>query len=190
MSFQGHPPLAGGPLGRECPKCAYRRKVEDEETPAWQCPSCGIAYDKFRPCSKVTETETGSNLSADNFNLKSSNSPNPLLVVFGALVLVAGLIMAWPSPKQVSISELFPDSDAGVVVLVTDWCPYCQDALEYLNRKNISYTAYDIETDPRGRNAFDALEGRGTPLILVGDQSVTGWDQNWLERMLINEGLL
>src|SRR5690349_15702530 len=31
-----------------CPKCGYARKAADA-VPAWQCPSCGIAYNKFRP---------------------------------------------------------------------------------------------------------------------------------------------
>lgn len=31
--------------GRTCPKCSYRRRTDDS-TPAWQCPRCGIAYDK------------------------------------------------------------------------------------------------------------------------------------------------
>ncbi len=34
----------------QCPKCQYvRREVED--APAWQCPQCGIAYQKFRPAA-------------------------------------------------------------------------------------------------------------------------------------------
>lgn len=31
-----------------CPKCGYARTAA-ETVPAWQCPSCGIAYVKFRP---------------------------------------------------------------------------------------------------------------------------------------------
>ena len=31
-----------------CPKCSYVRKPADT-APAWQCPSCGIAYNKVRP---------------------------------------------------------------------------------------------------------------------------------------------
>ena len=30
----------------KCPKCAYQRKDSDY-VPDWQCPSCGIAYEKF-----------------------------------------------------------------------------------------------------------------------------------------------
>lgn len=32
----------------QCPKCRYVRR-EVEEAPAWQCPKCGIAYQKFKP---------------------------------------------------------------------------------------------------------------------------------------------
>jgi glutaredoxin len=32
---------------RNCPKCGYARKATDAKVPDWQCPSCGIAYQKF-----------------------------------------------------------------------------------------------------------------------------------------------
>jgi glutaredoxin len=32
---------------RSCPKCGYTRKATDAQVPDWQCPSCGIAYQKF-----------------------------------------------------------------------------------------------------------------------------------------------
>src|SRR5262245_53325543 len=31
----------------QCPKCSYIRKPTDNN-PDWQCPSCGIAYAKFK----------------------------------------------------------------------------------------------------------------------------------------------
>lgn len=31
--------------GVVCPRCRYRRKTSDSE-PYWQCPNCGVAYDK------------------------------------------------------------------------------------------------------------------------------------------------
>ncbi len=37
-----------------CPKCQYKR-TEDDYAPAWQCPSCGVAYNKAMPPS-VTVT--------------------------------------------------------------------------------------------------------------------------------------
>jgi hypothetical protein len=31
----------------QCPKCSYERKTTDTN-PDWECPSCGIAYSKFK----------------------------------------------------------------------------------------------------------------------------------------------
>jgi hypothetical protein len=39
----------------ECPKCRYQRKPTDVTFPAWQCPSCGVAYVK---ASGVTSRPT------------------------------------------------------------------------------------------------------------------------------------
>jgi hypothetical protein len=34
-------------IGASCPKCGYRRQLGDT-APAWQCPACGVAMEKFR----------------------------------------------------------------------------------------------------------------------------------------------
>ena len=31
----------------QCPKCSYVRRTVDTN-PQWQCPSCGIAYNKYK----------------------------------------------------------------------------------------------------------------------------------------------
>ena len=38
-----------------CPKCAYVRRASDS-APAWQCPSCGIAYAKFAAAKAATRS--------------------------------------------------------------------------------------------------------------------------------------
>lgn len=40
-----------------CPKCGYARTAADT-APAWQCPSCGIAYNKFQPANSDEQTTT------------------------------------------------------------------------------------------------------------------------------------
>lgn len=47
----------------KCPKCQYVRQATDE-APEWQCPRCGIAYQKFKPraeaqpASKKSDNQT------------------------------------------------------------------------------------------------------------------------------------
>lgn len=40
---------------QECPKCRYVRRIDDS-APSWQCPRCGIAYEKFLPDSATDKT--------------------------------------------------------------------------------------------------------------------------------------
>ncbi|MDE2413242.1 MAG: hypothetical protein KGM60_00605 [Comamonadaceae bacterium] len=39
----------------KCPKCSYERKSTDH-APDYECPSCGIIYDKYRPAGTSTTT--------------------------------------------------------------------------------------------------------------------------------------
>jgi len=36
----------------ECPKCNYKR-LESDQAPEWQCPSCGVAYNKVKAKKSV-----------------------------------------------------------------------------------------------------------------------------------------
>lgn len=47
---------AGNPT--VCPKCTYTRTAADR-APAWQCPSCGIAYIKFKDAAKAEAQAAG-----------------------------------------------------------------------------------------------------------------------------------
>lgn len=49
-----------------CPKCQYERK-EVEHAPDWQCPSCGIAYDKIEKI-KQRQKESDSKYHKDMVN--------------------------------------------------------------------------------------------------------------------------
>ncbi len=40
-----------------CPKCQYERKYSDT-SPRWQCPSCGVAYKKYKPEEPSKPVET------------------------------------------------------------------------------------------------------------------------------------
>ena len=50
-----------------CPKCGYTRKPTDRHVMAGTCPSCGIAYNKFRPYTQTAPAVT----SHPTYGLKS-----------------------------------------------------------------------------------------------------------------------
>lgn len=63
-----------------------------------------------------------------------------------------------------------------VVMYSTSWCPHCKTARQFFDRNNINYIEYDIEESEEGKRQFFELRGRGVPLILVGDEKISGWN--------------
>lgn len=74
-----------------------------------------------------------------------------------------------------------------VEMYVTDWCGYCKKAQSYLKSKGIPYVAYNIEQDSAARQKYQALGGRGVPLIIIGSNQMSGFSPETLEYYL-NKG--
>lgn len=64
---------------------------------------------------------------------------------------------------------------ARVTLYATDWCGYCKQTRRFLDSKGIPYTEFDIEKDPAARKAYEALGGRGIPLIDVNGTLIRGF---------------
>lgn len=58
-------------------------------------------------------------------------------------------------------------ANARVVLYATDWCGYCKATRRFLDQKGIPYSEFDIEKDPVARKAYEALGGRGIPILDV-----------------------
>jgi glutaredoxin len=79
---------------------------------------------------------------------------------------------------------------AQVTMFTTTWCGYCKRARAYLNKMGIPFVEYDVEHDEFGKREYKKLNGRGVPVILVGDQRMNGFSAPSLEKLLRNAGLL
>lgn len=77
---------------------------------------------------------------------------------------------------------------ADVVVYTTQRCGYCRQAKQYLSANRIPFTEYDVETSARGRKDYRDLQGRGVPIILVGDRRMNGFSAGQLDGMLRGAG--
>jgi glutaredoxin len=66
-------------------------------------------------------------------------------------------------------------TQANVVLYATDWCGYCKKTRRFLDSKGIPYKEFDIEKSAEGRKAYEALGGRGIPLIDVNGTLIRGF---------------
>ena len=67
-------------------------------------------------------------------------------------------------------------AQANVVLYATDWCGYCKQTKRFLDSKGIPFKEFDIEKDVEARKAYEALGGRGIPLIDVNGTLIRGFD--------------
>ena len=72
-----------------------------------------------------------------------------------------------------------------VVIYTTSHCPACKVAKDYMAQKGIHYQEIDVETSKEGNAAYQKLGGHGTPLIMVGDKKMQGFNSQEFDRLLM-----
>ncbi len=74
-------------------------------------------------------------------------------------------------------------SSSKVVMYSTQRCGYCKQARRYFNKKGIPFSEYDVENTQKGKADYRKLNGRGVPIILVGNQRMDGFSQSTFEKL-------
>jgi glutaredoxin len=97
-------------------------------------------------------------------------------------------INTYESASEITPVDGLTASKSKIVLYTTQRCAYCRKAKQFLNRRNIKYTEYDVETSKKGRRDYKQLNGRGVPIILVGDQRMNGFSEERMASMLESAG--
>jgi glutaredoxin-like YruB-family protein len=71
-----------------------------------------------------------------------------------------------------------------IEMYATEWCGYCVAAEKYMKSKNYSFVKYDIEKDSAAKQRHKDLGGRGVPLIIIGNNKMSGFSPDNLEYYL------
>lgn len=77
---------------------------------------------------------------------------------------------------------------AQVTMYMAPWCGYCRQAKAHLAARKIAYREIDIDSSAAARNEFRNAGGRGVPLILVGNERISGFTRESLEALLRRGG--
>jgi glutaredoxin len=69
------------------------------------------------------------------------------------------------------------NSDIQVVMYMTDWCPYCQEAGKYIKSLGVHLTEYNIEKDQNRKKEMKSLSGASgmVPLIDIEGIIIRGY---------------
>ena len=77
-----------------------------------------------------------------------------------------------------------------VLMLGAAWCPACKAAIRFLDKNNINYCEYDMETNAIGARLYKEVNGRGVPILFIGQHLIHGFSKATVTRALQDTGLL
>jgi glutaredoxin len=84
-------------------------------------------------------------------------------------------------------TETKPRSAEGEIELfVTTWCPYCDQAIDYLKSKGLRFKVHDIEKDSKAKRRKQELsKGRGgVPFAMIYGTPITGFSKSTYDKAL------
>ena len=72
--------------------------------------------------------------------------------------------------------------DGKVVLYRTASCGYCKLAAAHMQRKNIAFVERDIQTNPDYKAEFKRLGGKGVPLMVFREKTMSGFNETAFDR--------
>lgn len=92
-------------------------------------------------------------------------------------------VQVYHAPPAAARKAAAVKADKQVVMYGTSWCTYCAKARRYFQANNIPFEDWDIEASETARSEYDALNGKGVPLIVVGDDVMRGFSEASFKQM-------
>lgn len=97
---------------------------------------------------------------------------------FALIMLLVVVYQNWGKIEHLfSPTDAPAHANARVVMYSTDWCGYCKQTRRFLDSQGIAFKEYDIEKSTDGRQAYEALGGRGIPMIDVNGTIIRGFSE-------------
>jgi glutaredoxin len=85
------------------------------------------------------------------------------------------------TPGTALKSEKGGNRNVKVILYMTDWCPYCRKAREYLQSLKVDLVEYNVEKDRQKAVEFKSKGGSGVPLIDVEGIVIKGYNQESIQ---------
>lgn len=99
-----------------------------------------------------------------------------LLLLLAGIIGITKLTSGGHTQPVFCADDKSPTADT-VVMLSASWCGYCAQARKLFVKEGIDYCEYDIEQSAIGAARHRTLGARGVPVILVGNETLLGFDR-------------
>ena len=98
----------------------------------------------------------------------------PAMILLGvALLAVVIWRLLGVEISTLAADEISPGDD--IVFFSAPWCGYCDQARIWFDALDTDYREIDIEASTANHRLFQEVNGRGVPLVFIGDQRLAGF---------------
>jgi glutaredoxin 3 len=104
---------------------------------------------------------------------------------YGGSMLVAHLNAPQPVLKA-DHRALLAQADADILLFSLSTCPYCKQAREWLQSKQLPYKELVIDQSDEAKRIFDQLDEPALPVLVTGDRLVRGFSAAAYEQAAAN----
>ncbi len=99
-----------------------------------------------------------------------------LLVTVALLFGMYGISFGELSQPSRSAAKVAAKPAAQAEIYVTSWCPYCKEAIKFLQDNHVPYVAYDVEKDKQAAKRREKLTSRpGVPFAVINGKKIYGF---------------
>ncbi len=77
-----------------------------------------------------------------------------------------------------------------VILYATAWCGYCKRTRAFFTENNIKFIEYDVEKSEEGQKRFEALGGKGVPVVDIKGTVIYGYSVKNMKTTLKQFNLL
>lgn len=106
-----------------------------------------------------------------------------------AVALVTGAATASETATLASKTVQTAKLQTEVTLYVMPHCGYCEKARQHLTERGVTWKELDIAGSADAKREFVAKGGVGTPLIMIGEEVIRGYDASRIDQALSAHGL-
>lgn len=167
----------------------------NRHSPEWQCPACQVVYDKASARNN-TVLPTPSIVSSSQSSIPTGMLKTAIVLALAACIVYfgypffSGITITRETSGTTAETSPIIAPDKTVLLYSRAGCGYCDKAKLFLQKHNVAFEEIDVNTSERGKEDFKKLGAIGTPILIVADMKVVGFDESELKAALKSKGLL
>ncbi|VAW59955.1 hypothetical protein MNBD_GAMMA08-1120 [hydrothermal vent metagenome] len=115
---------------------------------------------------------------------KTAFYQQPIIIIFALFIAGFFLVKNFSQPMLSDEPLVLTKANPEIIMYGTQSCHYCVLVKDFFKKHNLNYIEYDIDTSAKNMEMFRILGGRGTPLVIINNEIIHGFNEQLMRDAL------